>query len=599
MKRAVIYARFSSHNQTEQSIEGQVRICKAYAKQNDLEVIEVYADRAISGRTDRRPEFQRMIADSAKKKFEAVIVYKTDRFARDKYDSAVYKQTLKKHNVTLHYAAENIPQGPEGILIESLMEGLAEYYSAELSQKVQRGLYESALKCHSTGANKPFGYKTAADKSFQIDEWEARGVKMIFDMFIQGAPVKEICDKLNSLGYRTSRGGEFNKSSINRIINNEKYIGIYQYKDIRVEDGIPAIIGKDVFYAAQKVMEGRKTKRAHKSAKVKYLLSGKLYCGHCKSPMTGVSGTGCQGDKFYYYYCQKMRNKKGCDKKPAGKDWIENLVVDETIKNILRKDVIQELSKKLCAIMREDKSTDDDIAYCKKKLAENKRAIDNLMKMVMEGLGTKSMTEKIKELEHEQTALQGELEYLNKINFKLTEEHIEFMLLTMLESADRPDYKEKIIGTFVSEVYLYDDKLVIYYNMSDGYSGLKSSDLEEIERCSIKDSSASATSDRNIKNTVEHSLNESSTVGSNGGADENRTRVRKQIHSSFSECRLCFAFPLPKLRSQSLDISSSLCMAGAGTLSYARSPLVYASACAVVLTGETKLLRQLKLILYC
>ena len=165
--KAVIYARFSSHNQTEQSIEGQVRVCEEYCAGRGFKVVGVYADRALSGKTDNRPEFQRMIADSGKRLFDAVIVYKTDRFARNKYDSAIYKRELRQNGVQIFYAAEAIPDGPEGIILESLMEGLAEYYSAELSQKIKRGMNESALKAQSTGSGRPLGYKVDSEKRFQ------------------------------------------------------------------------------------------------------------------------------------------------------------------------------------------------------------------------------------------------------------------------------------------------------------------------------------------------------------------------------------------------------------------------------------------------
>lgn len=133
---AVIYARYSAgRNQTDQSIEGQVRVCTQYCEQHRLTVKEIYADHHITGKTDDRPEFQRLMADSKLHKFDAIVVYKTDRFSRDKYDAAIYKRELKKNGVAIHYAAETIPDGPEGIILESLMEGLAEYYSAELAQK--------------------------------------------------------------------------------------------------------------------------------------------------------------------------------------------------------------------------------------------------------------------------------------------------------------------------------------------------------------------------------------------------------------------------------------------------------------------------------
>jgi len=236
MKNAVIYARYSAGSkQTEQSIEGQLRVCTEYAEKNDLRIVGTYIDRKISGKTDNRREFQRMIDDSGKKIFEVVVMYQTDRFARNRYDSAVYKHILRKNGVELKYATTNIPEGPEGIILESLMEGLAEYYSAELSQKIKRGMRESALKCHSTGAGHSLGYRTAPDKSIVIEPDGAKAVQIIFDMYIKGRSQVEICDHLNGLGLRTVQGKPFGKNSINKIIKNKRYIGVYSYDDIVIE----------------------------------------------------------------------------------------------------------------------------------------------------------------------------------------------------------------------------------------------------------------------------------------------------------------------------------------------------------------------------
>ncbi|MBQ8794061.1 MAG: recombinase family protein, partial [Clostridia bacterium] len=336
-KRAVIYARFSSHNQTEQSIEGQVRVCKEWCANKGYTVIDVYADRAISGKNaDNRPEFQRLIADSERRIFDAVVVYKTDRFARNKYDSAVYKRQLKKNNVSIHYAAEAIPDGPEGIILESLMEGLAEYYSAELSQKIKRGMHESALKGRSTGSGRALGYKVNEDKSFSIDPEGAKAVETIFDMYIKGESKADICDYLNKLGYKTVQGNAFNKNSIDRIIKNEKYIGVYKYADVVIKDGMPAIVSEETFNLAQRELARRTTRKTPREPKAEYLLAGKLFCGHCKQAMVGVSGTSKTGRKFYYYYCPSARAKTGCDKKQVRREYIEDLVVEMTIKHILK-----------------------------------------------------------------------------------------------------------------------------------------------------------------------------------------------------------------------------------------------------------------------
>ena len=150
---AVIYARYSSSGQREESIEGQLRECRAWAARNGFRIIGEYTDKALTGRTDKRPDFQRMLKDAERGVFKAVICWKIDRFARNRYDSATYKYKLKKNGVRVYYAKEAIPEGPEGIILESVMEGYAEYYSENLSQNIKRGNYDSALE------RKTLGYK--------------------------------------------------------------------------------------------------------------------------------------------------------------------------------------------------------------------------------------------------------------------------------------------------------------------------------------------------------------------------------------------------------------------------------------------------------
>uniref|UniRef100_A0AAU8AWD9 Integrase n=1 Tax=Dulem virus 37 TaxID=3145755 RepID=A0AAU8AWD9_9CAUD len=482
MKRAVIYARYSSSSQTEQSIEGQVRVCSEYAKAKGLTITGEYIDRAISGRTDNRPDFQRLMQDCSKHMFEAVIVYRTDRFARNKYDSAIYKRHLRKCGIELHYAAEPIPEGPEGIILESLMEGLAEYYSAELSQKIKRGIRESALKGKATGGNIALGYKIGPDKSFIIDEKEAEAVRMIFDMFVRQKTNAEICEYLNSLGLRTSRGNRFSKSSIPRIIQNEKYIGVYKCGDIRLEDTVPPIVSKEVFLMAQKENTRRRTSKQAALPRAEYLLSGKLFCGHCKKKMTGVSGTGKSGSKFYYYYCPSARYKKGCTKKQVPKDWLEDLVVAETVSHILQPDAVKYIANACYEIQLKDKSKNEEEEFFRRRLADNKKALDNTLKAIESGVDTMTLPARLKELEIERLQLKDGLRAAEAKNIVLTPEHIEFMLMQFAEKGeDEHAYKKEIIECFVSEVYLYDDRLLIYYNINETHPELAESDLSLLE----------------------------------------------------------------------------------------------------------------------
>lgn len=483
---AVIYARYSAGpRQTDQSIEGQVRVCTDFCKQREFTVVDTYCDRHISGRTDERPEFQRLIADAKKKKFEAVVVYKTDRFARNKYDSAVYKRELKQRGIQIFYAAEAIPDGPEGIILESLMEGLAEYYSAELAQKIKRGMRESALKCQSTGHGQLLGYKIDENKHFQIDPDQAQIVQTIFDMFIKGETNEVICAHLNARGMCTKQGEPFNKNSINRIIKNRKYIGEYRYDDIVVENGLPAIITPEVFCLAQAEMERRRTHRAPKSDKAEYLLSGRLFCGHCGRPMQGVSGTGKSGKKWYYYYCGNNRGKvHTCDKKQTARDKLEEAVVELTLKHILKSDTLEDLTHKVFAAQQRQNDNSNEIELYEKKLRENKTAIANVVKAIESGTATKTLPERLKQLENEQDVIQGELTSLRLRRPEFDENQILFALtqyLSPFEGESQQDYYRRIITCFVSEVYVYDNRLVIFFNISSPDGHLRQEDLEAID----------------------------------------------------------------------------------------------------------------------
>ena len=191
---AVIYARYSSNNQREESIEGQIRECTAYAEKNGITIVKHYIDRAISAKTDNRPEFQQMIKDSDKKLFDIVLVWKLDRFARNRYDSARYKTQLKKNDVKLMSATEVISDGPEGIILESVLEGYAEYYSADLSEKVIRGMTENALKGKFSGGAIPFGYTINADRRFEIDPLTAPFVAETFQRYNDGQTMQLVKD---------------------------------------------------------------------------------------------------------------------------------------------------------------------------------------------------------------------------------------------------------------------------------------------------------------------------------------------------------------------------------------------------------------------
>ena len=249
--KAVIYARYSSDNQREESIEGQLRECKEYAERNDITILSTYIDRAFSAKTDHRPDFQRMIKDSEKGLFDAVIVWKLDRFARNRYDSAHYKMVLRKNGVRIISVKEPIADDSTGILLESILEGYAEFYSAELSEKVIRGLTENALKGKYNGGGIPIGYIIDQDQRFQIDPVTAPLVLEAFTLYDNGSTIKEITKHFTKNGVFDRNGNPIKVDVVTRLLKNRRYIGEYRYRDITAENAIPAIVPTDLFDRVQ------------------------------------------------------------------------------------------------------------------------------------------------------------------------------------------------------------------------------------------------------------------------------------------------------------------------------------------------------------
>ena len=316
---AVIYARYSSDNQREESIEGQIRECTAYAEKNGITIVKHYIDRAISAKTDNRPEFQQMIKDNDKKLFDIVLVWKLDRFARNRYDSARYKTQLKKNGVKLMSATEVISDGPEGIILESVLEGYAEYYSADLSEKVIRGMTENALKGKFSGGAIPFGYTINADRRFEIDPLTAPFVAEAFQRYNDGQTMREIRDWLNEKGIKNKRGGSMTFNVIQHMLSNRRYIGELKYRDILIPDAIPPIVSVELFNDVQEKIAKNKKAPARRKAEDDYLLTTKLFCGHCGALMFGESGTSRTGEVHRYYKCATAKKHKGCKKKTVRK----------------------------------------------------------------------------------------------------------------------------------------------------------------------------------------------------------------------------------------------------------------------------------------
>jgi len=452
--KVIIYARYSSDRQTEQSIEGQIKVCREYAERNGYKVVDEYIDRAISGTSDNRPEFLRMIADSAKRQFAGVLVYQLDRFARNRYDSATYKARLKKNGVRVLSARENISDDASGILMEAVLEGMAEYYSVELSQKIKRGMELTAQKCEFTGSGVPLGYKIV-DKKFAINKDEAPIVKRIFEMYLAGKTMADIIRYLNENGVKTSKGNPYNKNSIRRIITNRKYLGIYIYTDIEVPGGIPQIIDNTMFEQAQILMA--KNKKAPARAKAihdHYLLTTKLVCGECKCALTGFSGTS-KTSKFYQYYgCVTQRRKGNCNKKAERKMYLENKVVGEIV-SALTSDYIDNISQKIADLSVKEGNI-GGVKRLRKLLKENETATANLIKAIESGKAVELFSSQIEKRQAERADLENQLMQEQAARPTLEFETVKYFFEKFRRGdVYAPVFRNFLIDTLVDRIEVY------------------------------------------------------------------------------------------------------------------------------------------------
>ena len=465
---AVIYARFSSHSQTEQSIEGQVRVCKEYAERNKINIVGEYIDRATTGTNDNRPAFLQMIEESKYKQFEQILVYKFDRFSRNKYDSVVYKHKLAQNGVKVVSATEIISDSPEGALMEGLLEMFAEMYSKDLSQKVKRGIRESIIKGNYIGGKLPYGYKVEG-KKIVIDEKTAPAIRYFFEEYANGKSKKQIMKELTEKGYKSANGKAITYHSFQNTLNNIKYTGMFDNGTIQNENYYPQIIDKETFDRVQIKLAEHKQAPATQKAKVEYLLTGKAFCGYCGSAMVGVSGTGKLGVKHCYYACSKRYKEHTCKKNNEKKDYIERYVVEQTLNYVLTEEQIENIANGM--LERWNKNTTSlKIKEYERKIEKLDRELDKCFDMFYNAENEelqKRMNDKANSLTIEKQDLQEELKKLNMVKLIThTKEDVKNVLASYLDgNIGDKEYQRKIINKFVNSVYIFDDKIAIYYNL--------------------------------------------------------------------------------------------------------------------------------------
>lgn len=462
MKSAVIYARYSCSSQTEQSIEGQLDVCNKFADSNDLQIVKVYADRAMTGTNDNRPDFQQMLKDSERANWDVVLVYALDRFGRNAIEVAINKQKLKKNGKILISAtqrtSENLDgtKNLDGIILENVYIGIAEYYSAELSQKVRRGQNESRKKGQYCGGSVPYGYKLV-NKKLQIDEDKANIIRYIFDQYSIGMSVREIIEHLHSLGM-TRNGEPFKPTTVCKMLANTRYSGKYILHGIEYDNIYPRIVKQSVIDQVHKRLALNKVGKG--DGAVPFLLKHKVYCGYCGCNISGESGTSKKGHTNYYYKCNgKKKHNNGCQKQQIRKDVLEHLVISSVVNAIKNNNIFTAMVNHILELQNSKFTENEKLKNLMDGKTRIEVAIQNMLTAIENGIVSKSANKRLEELEQKVDDFERQIaEEKGKEIVPLSREEIEHYYLDCMQKNPR-----LIIETIVDKVVLYDEYAEIYF----------------------------------------------------------------------------------------------------------------------------------------
>ena len=485
----VIYARYSSHNQKEESIEQQIAECTEFAEKNGIRIIGIYADKAVSGRSDRRPNFQRMMRDAEKRHFQIVVAYKSNRIARNMLNALQYEAKLDSFGIKTLYAKEEFGNTAAGRFALRTMMNVNQFYSENMGEDIKRGMVDNATECKVNGML-PLGYVKGEDGKYAIAADEAAVVREIYDSVLKDIPLAEIARSLNQRGIRTKLGRDWNKNSFHILLKNDNYIGVYRHSGVVVEDGIPPILDKEVFEAVQEKLTNKKKTAGRRSANGEYLLTGKLFCGYCGSYMIGVSGTGENGTVHNYYQCQKRHAEGRCEKKNVRRDFIEKLIARLTQDYILQDDTIEWIADSTMSFQAMARR-ESGVAQLERDLADNRKVAKNIMAAIEQGIITETTKARLLEVEGTIHDLERSLSIAKAASQPIERERVVFSLEQMREgNVGSKDHQKKLIDTFVKSVTLWDDRIQIDYYHTPGKHKFSYS-LEELTSKAENESNAS------------------------------------------------------------------------------------------------------------
>ena len=489
-----IYTRYSSAGQREESNEAQIRACMEFAQRNGINIVKTYSDSAKSGTTAEREKFLEMIQDSEQGLFKTLLIHKFDRFARNKYDSAIFKRKLNENGVRIISVTENLDDSPEGMMLESVLEGMAQYFSLNLAREVMKGMRESAYNCTHLGGIPPLGYDVdPTTKKYVVNEGEAAVVRAIFSKYADGIGYSQILGYLNGMGHKTKRGYAFGKSSLNKMLSNEKYTGKFIFnrmleKDmsgnrrpqekpreewIIVPGGLPTIIDQETFEKVQvKLANNRKNGGRFKAREV-YLLSGIVFCGECGSNMYGnTRHCGRNKTKYSSYRCSDRVQHKGCRNKELRKEYLEGYVLDQMYNRLFSENSIKQLSTMLNEYnQRRSAETNTELAFVTGELEEVVGKISKIIRLVSEaGISIDTVAADLKQLEERKRFLESHIQDITLATktSAITEDMIVDLVAQSSEFVRTKNIAEcrNFIESYVDRVVVFEERVEVFFRIN-------------------------------------------------------------------------------------------------------------------------------------
>lgn len=497
-KNCIIYTRISDPNkQTEVSIAAQTRECRDFAKKFGLTVIDVLEDKGTGTNLDR-PKFYELQQRAKQQNFRYILVWRYDRFSRSQQDTYAAIGYFGNYGINIVPIKEqsSLEQTSEEKLLAGLYISMAEYYSAELSVKVCRNMYELAKNGIYFGGSAPLGYK-AVNKELVVDELTAHIVQEAFNMYADGHSIREICDVFNKKGYKTSTGNDFTLNSFRGMLSNERYMGVYSYTatdpngeevKFRFEHKIPALVSEDLFGRVQEKLRQTSKGPGTGKAKVPYLLKEKIFCGLCGQSMKSDSNRKKNGDVYRYYNCRKNRPGSICKRKILPKDMIELNVAARVLELLndpeyvaLVYDVLQKKmgggskSKKISAMKAKVKELERSIRTTTEKLIKHDMGEIDISVYVRKAYEA-AIDEDSINVEKLKAAIERE-EALSQTR-AITQYDIEDWL-SELRTYNLHSFEDRqhLISTYVKQVIVYEDSVEVILNTPGDISELENAEL--------------------------------------------------------------------------------------------------------------------------